>query len=314
MFLCVSANPAIDKRLRLTRLTPGQVHRAVEALPTPGGKAAHVAMVLHELGADPLWIGFAGGANGQELMSGLGKRNIRVLGIPIKEATRENLEIIEDDGVVTEILEPGPACSELEIKNLLDACGLAFTAPEEPKIAVLSGSLPQTAPMDLYARLIRLGNSHGCKMFLDSSGEALRLGLAAQPYFVKPNREEAEWLTGTTLGNAAAGAGAVRQLIAEGAKSAAISLGDSGLLWRPADSECVYRAHPVKVAVRSAVGSGDATVAAFAFAAGSEMSAEETLRLAAACGAANCLAESPGNVQASDIRRLQKEVRIEILS
>jgi fructose-1-phosphate kinase PfkB-like protein len=86
------------------------------------------------------------------------------------------------------------------------------------------------------------------------------------------------------------------------------------LLWRPAESECVYCAHPVKVAVRSAVGSGDATVAAFAFAADSGMSPEETLRLAAACGAANCLAKSPGNVQAADIRRLQKEVRIEILS
>ena len=314
MFVCVSANPAIDKRLRLTRLTPGRIHRANEALPKPGGKAAHVAMVLRELGADPLWIGFVGGANGQELMSGLRKRNIRAHGIPIEEVTRENLEIIEDDGVVTEILEPGPACSELEIKNLLDACGSAFASPEEPKIAILSGSLPQNAPMDLYASLIRLGNSQGCKMFLDTSGEALRLGLAAHPYLVKPNLEEAEWLTGTTLGSPAAGADALRQLIAGGTKSAAISLGDSGLLWCPAESACVYGARPVSVEVRSAVGSGDATVAAFAFAVRSGMSAEETLRLAAACGAANCLAESPGNVQAAEIRRLQEEVQIEILS
>ena len=64
MFLCVSLNPAVDKRLRLERLQVGGVNRVNEAIPAPGGKAAHVAMTLKTLGADPLWLGFAGGATG----------------------------------------------------------------------------------------------------------------------------------------------------------------------------------------------------------------------------------------------------------
>ena len=41
MFICVSLNPAVDKRLRLERLRVGNVNRAYEAESAPGGKAAH---------------------------------------------------------------------------------------------------------------------------------------------------------------------------------------------------------------------------------------------------------------------------------
>jgi len=99
-----------------------------------------------------------------------------------------------------------------------------------------------------------------------------------------------------------------------GDHSAAISLGERGLVWCPGDAQTVYFAPPVAVQVRSAVGSGDATVAAFAHAAAAGLAPQETLRLAAACGAANCLADSPGAVRAEDIQRLHKETRVEILS
>ena len=40
MFLCISANPAIDKRLRVSELRLGAVNRVLDAIPEPGGKAA----------------------------------------------------------------------------------------------------------------------------------------------------------------------------------------------------------------------------------------------------------------------------------
>src|SRR5215470_12412905 len=49
-FFCVSLNPAIDTRLVLDEFCPGRVNRASEVHRTPGGKAAHVAMVLQALG------------------------------------------------------------------------------------------------------------------------------------------------------------------------------------------------------------------------------------------------------------------------
>jgi hypothetical protein len=37
----------------------------------------------------------------------------------------------------------------------------------------------------------------------------------------------------------------------------------------------------------------------------------KTLQLAAACGAANCLADLPGQLNASDVRRFEVGVRVE---
>src|SRR6202007_575914 len=55
-YFCISLNPAIDTRLVLDELRPGQVNRAKEVQRASGGKAAHVAMALKGLGATPTWI------------------------------------------------------------------------------------------------------------------------------------------------------------------------------------------------------------------------------------------------------------------
>jgi tagatose 6-phosphate kinase len=314
MFVCLSPNPAIDKRLRLTRLVPGCINRATEVHPAPGGKAAHVAMVLRTLGDDPQWIGFTGGASGQDLLSGLGKMGIRANAIAIGQPTRVNLEIIDDSASVTEILEPGATPSETEITSFLTACEEAFARGKRRVIVIASGSLPPGVPEDFYANLITRAHSHGCRFFLDTSGEPLRRALEAGPDFVKPNREEAESLTASVIADHPSAVAAIRRLLAEGAMSAAISLGERGLFWCPGNAQTVYFARPVAVQARSSVGSGDSTVAAFAHAAAAELPAEEALRLAAACGAANCLADSPGALRAADVHRLQKEIRVEMLS
>jgi 1-phosphofructokinase family hexose kinase len=313
MFVCLSLNPAIDKRLRLSRLVPGCVNRATEVHPAPGGKAAHVAMVLRTLGADPQWIGFAGGASGQDLLAGLRKIGIRATAIAVEQSTRVNLEIIDDSASVTEILEPGAAPSETEIAAFLAACEEAFARDKSQTIVIASGSLPPGVREDFYANLIARAHSHGCRFFLDTSGEPLRRALEAGPDFVKPNREEAEWLTASVIVDPASAVDAIRRLLAAGAKSAAVSLGEGGLFWCPGSAQTVYFAPSVAVPVRSSVGSGDSAVAAFAHAAAAGLPTEETLRLAAACGAANCLADSPGALRADDVHRLQKEIRVEVL-
>ncbi len=65
MIICISANPAIDRRLWVTELRAGQVNRALSARSAPGGKAAHVAMAARALDAEVTWLGFLGGAMGE---------------------------------------------------------------------------------------------------------------------------------------------------------------------------------------------------------------------------------------------------------
>ena len=49
--ICVSANPAMDRRLHMARLAIGEINRAQSAQGFAGGKAAHVAMAARALGA-----------------------------------------------------------------------------------------------------------------------------------------------------------------------------------------------------------------------------------------------------------------------
>lgn len=313
MFLCISANPAIDRRVRVSELRLGAVNRAIEAIPEPGGKAAHAAMALRGLGARPAWLGFAGGTNGENLIAGLVELGIRARAVATKSPTRMNLSILDERGVVTEILEPGGAPSGKELNRFRKICRSEFGRGRQKLTVLLSGSLPPGVLQKFYAELIRAAQSAGCRVFLDSSGEALRLGLQARPDLVKPNREEAEMLTRDAIRDLSAARKAIVKILKLGAKSAALSLGEDGLLWCPGKGEPVLHARAQVIGGRSAVGSGDATLAGFAYAYANRMSVEDTVRLAAACGAANCLVDSPGRIRLQDVRKIQKTVQLEIL-
>jgi tagatose 6-phosphate kinase len=313
VFICISPNPAIDKRLTVSSLVPGQVHRVRAVQRFPGGKAAHVAMVLRTLGEAPQWIGPCGGTTGAELVSGLSALGILVHRSETHQPTRTNLEIIEGNGAVTEILEPGCAPSATELSAFESACKKLFSMVGETGSVVFSGSLPADAPADLYARFIWLAREAGCRTFLDTSGEPLRQALVARPDFVKPNREEAAGLLGVAIDSQTSAVDAVRRLIRLGAKSAALSLGVEGLLFCPAENAPVFIAVPPPLRPRSAVGSGDSALAGIAHAVSSGASPEDTLRLGTACAAANCLAESPGAARIEDIRRFQNEIRVRAL-
>jgi len=314
MFLCVSANPAIDKQVRIAEFRVGAVNRATQAAPEPGGKAAHVAMALRGLGEKPLWIGFAGGATGEMLVRGLKALGIRAEGIATQEATRENLAILDNAGTVTEILEPGGKLSAREVKAFLRACKEEFARGRQKLVVSLSGSLPPGAPTNFYATLIRVARSHGCSVILDGSGEALRRGIAAKPDLVKPNREEAEALTGMKIQDAASARKALQRILAMGARSVAISLGKDGVLWSLGAGQRTLHARAPEVSNRSAVGSGDATVAGFAYGLDNGFPPEKMLKLAVACGSANLFADSPGRIRLSAVRKMQREVRIEVLA
>ena len=312
MFLCVSPNPAMDTRVLVKELQPGQMHRIKSSCARAGGKAAHVAMVLQTLGRTPLWIGFVGGDTGKDLVSGLEGLGIRVHACPTRQRTRVNLEIIEDDRRVTEILEPGGAPSQLEVTEFHKKCESAFAQGREQLTVIFSGSLPPGLEDGFYASLIARANSFGCRTFLDTSGEPLRLALAASPHFVKPNRQEAESLLGCSISDLSAGARALQQMISLGARSAAISMGTQGLLSCAGKGEPVHHAPAIALKPRSTVGCGDAAVAAFAHAAALGLGVEETLRLATACAAANCLAESPGEARLADIQSFRNQASTKV--
>jgi 1-phosphofructokinase family hexose kinase len=238
--------------------------------------------------------------------------SIRAEGVPTATETRMNLEILEENGSVTEILEPGAQVTPAEREAFLRAFETALELNSNA-IVVMSGSLPPGLLKDEFATLVKIARRHGARVFLDTSGEPLKLALQQHPDFAKPNQEEAEWLIGRTIDGNASAASALEDLVKDGPRSAAISLGADGLLWRDAGSSETFVAVPPKLETKSAVGSGDATIAGFAFAAAQNLEPADTLRLAVACGAANVLADLPGRVRLHDVERLRTQVEVRAL-
>jgi 1-phosphofructokinase family hexose kinase len=313
MFLCVSHNPAVDKRLRLERLQVGSMNRVSEAIPAPGGKAAHVAMVLKTLGADPLWLGFAGGATGRQLVEGLRGLAIRVQEIPTSGCTRTNLEIVEDEGGVTEILEPGQRIAAEELRRFEETFTKLLSEASEQLTVIFSGSLPEGVPPDHYKMLAELAHKFDSRVFVDTSGEPFKFALAGKPDFVKPNRREAESWSGQAISGPSSAKEILGAMLKVGAGAGAITLGSAGLIWHSATGDTLVANAP-KLSARSCVGSGDSTLAGFAFAAQQRLPPVEAVRLAVACGSANCLAPGPGCARAEDIASLKDQIRVETLA
>ena len=308
--LCVSANPAIDRRLRFPALAIGKINRAATAEPMPGGKAAHVAMAAHALSAKTLWLGFLGGATGEDFALNFRRLGIDLAPIHTKKPTRMNLELLEDSGRITEILEPGEKPSRAELNEIARLVKRRLRNNSHGAVVVISGSLPAGVPPRFYKFLIDVVHSAGSRAFLDTSGEALRAGIAAHPEFVKPNLEEAEHLLNRRLTGRGSILDAANELIRRGTKSASISLGAKGLVWLEAKNGPGWYARPPRMKAVSTVGCGDATVAGFAVAAAKGLTGEAAIRLATACGAANCLARFPARISARDVKSLMPQIHV----
>jgi 1-phosphofructokinase family hexose kinase len=300
--VCVSANPAIDRRLRFDLFAAGRINRAKSAEPLAGGKAAHVATAARALGVRTAWLGFLGGPTGEEFVRQFRKFDIELSAIHTERPTRVNLELIENSRRITEVLEPGAKPTSAELKEMVEALRRGLRRQWPGAVVVISGSLPVGVAPSFYRELIRVAKVSGSHVLLDTSGEALRACFASGPALVKPNKQEAEEVLGRRLVGRAATLEAASEMIGRGAKSAAISLGAEGLMWIEAKNGPAWLARPPLLRPVSTVGSGDATVAGFAVAAAKGMSGDAALRLAVACGAANCLAKFPGRISLAEVK------------
>ena len=189
MIYTVTLNPALDKTLSVPRLRPGEIHRARFIRQDVGGKGINVSRALTALGIASRPIGFLGGATGQAMRNGLAALGYDAAFIEVTGETRQNLTLLDEaTGVYTKINEPGPTVGPAHLAGLAD---LVTSLARPADLWAFCGSLPPGAPADFYADLIAIVQKSGGLAFLDTSGPALAAGLAARPYGIKPNSEEA---------------------------------------------------------------------------------------------------------------------------
>ena len=279
--LTITLNPALDLTVRVPHLEPGEVNRSQALLSHAAGKGLNVAQVLADLGHSLTVSGFLGEDNQQAFNALFARRGFADAFIRVPGETRSNIKLAEDDGRVTDINGPGPHVNDLAQHALLDK--LDHIAASHDAV-VVAGSLPRGVSAQWLRELVLRLKALGCKVILDTSGEALKEGLRAGPWLVKPNAEELSEALGHPVSSVASQVAAATELQTLGISHVVISHGADGVNWFSRGTQPL-QALPPNVRVASTVGAGDSLLAGMVHGLISGHSPEQTLRSATAIAA-----------------------------
>ncbi|WP_406254999.1 1-phosphofructokinase family hexose kinase [Streptomyces chartreusis] len=253
MILTVTLNTALDITYRVRALRPHASHRVSEVTERPGGKGLNVARLLAALGHEVTVTGFTGGATGRMVQERLtGVPGVVDALLPVSGSTRRTIAVVDErTGDTTQLNEPGPTVTPAEWSAFQEAYDDLVASAS---VVALCGSLPPGVPVGAYAGLVRSAKAAEVPVLLDTSGEALRRGVAARPDIIKPNADELAELTGSHDPLRA-----TQDARRRGARTVVASLGKSGLL--AVTPEGRWQATPPTRLHGNPTGAGDAAVA-----------------------------------------------------
>lgn len=303
--LTVTLNPAVDTRYQIGELQLNGVNRVEQKVETPGGKGLNVSNVLNKLGGDVLATGILGGSKGNFIKTKLDERGINHDFIEVDNETRTCMAIINKNKKITEILESGQKISQCEMNNFLKKYEILLRNVD---IVGISGSLPLGLPVNFYQILIEKAVSLGKKVILDTSGEPLREGIKGNPYLIKPNIDEMEYLLGKKIENIDEIIECAKKIIDNGVSNVMVTLGDKGGLL--INKTSIYNGSIPKIKVENTVGSGDSSIAGFIYGMSKKMNYEEIFKYALACGTSNAMLKNTGDIIIKDVKKILSETKV----
>ncbi|TBR39830.1 MULTISPECIES: 1-phosphofructokinase family hexose kinase [Dyella] len=306
MITVAGFNTAIDRLMTVDRFEPGTVQRASSVRSYPGGKGVHVAQTIAALGEAVQLVGLTDGMHRNLIARRMSERGVLFHGVEIAGDMRCCLALRERSGRMSEVLDPGPELHVRERQQLLDALGRCI---EESDAVVMSGSLPRGFDPDTYAQLVESVDQRRTPCLVDASGETLRLAAKAQPYLLKPNRDEASQLAGRDVQTLDEAIAVAVQLHRQGIALPVLTLGALGAVGFDG-SDTWHAAIDIGEAA-NAVGSGDCLLAGMTVALVRTGDLGQALRLGVACGAANAVHEETGYVQRAQVNALLPMVKLD---
>lgn len=306
--LTVTLNPALDLTVQLPALRLGEVNRSDNLQVHAAGKGLNVAQVLADLGHQLTVTGFLGEANAQPFEQLFSARGFADAFVRVAGETRSNIKLAETDGRITDINGPGLEVGAAQRDELLARLERLVPGHE---LVVVAGSLPRGVELPWFVELLQRLALLGARVALDTSGAALREGLALSPWLIKPNEEELAQARGLDPADARALADEARRLNAR-IEHVVMSQGAAGVSWfSPA---AAWHAQPPKVRVVSTVGAGDSLLAGMLHGLLAGWPAERTLAHATAIAAQAVGQIGFGITDRAQLAELEAAVRLQPLS
>lgn len=257
MIFTVTFNPSLDYIVRVDEMRLGTINRTNYEQILPGGKGINVSIVLGNLGHPSRALGFSAGVTGAALEKLLADTGVDADLVHVKAGfTRINAKIkaVEE----TELNGQGPRIAPEDVDALfskLDVLGQDDTL-------VISGSVPNTLPSDMYEQVMERLTGRGVRIVVDAERDLLTRVLPYRPFLVKPNNHELGDIFGVTLKTRDEVVPYALRMQEMGAQNVLVSMAGEGGVLVAADGQ-VYQSPAAKGTVVNSVGAGDSCVAGF---------------------------------------------------
>lgn len=307
MVLTVTLNPIIEHRLHFSKINETETNRNGRLSYYAGGKGINVSRQLNKLGVKNLAVTFLGGEHGRRLRAALTAEEIVFTAINTSAETRYGSVIIDDgSGKVTHYFGENALISKEEsdafktkLEKMIQNC----------EYVVFCGSSPSPECDSIFAYGLELAEKHDKSSILDSYGESLKIALDKNPTVVHLNKKEAGEYVGFPLSTEDDFIEALKIISAKGVKISVIT--DGGNAFYANSFGFNYKVTPPTIDKIDETGSGDAFVAGFLFGLSHDEILTDTLKHAAALGAANAESLQVCEVTPERMTALMKEVVVE---
>ncbi len=258
MIYTVTFNPALDYAIHVDNYKPGEVNRMSYENILPGGKGINVSIVLKALGMESTALGFIAGFTGHEICRRLtedfGCASDFIV-LP-KGTSRINVKLKTD--TETDINGQGPDIGQ----EAIDALFAQLDAIQDGDVLIISGSIPDSLPDDMYERIMKRLAGRDIRIAVDATKDLLTNVLEYRPFLIKPNNHELGEIYGVTLKTREEVVPYAKKMQERGARNVLISMAGEGAVL--VDEEGGVHMHEApKGKVVNSVGAGDSMVAGF---------------------------------------------------
>ena len=299
--LCL--NPTIDRMYYIDSFLPGFQYHGNKAEVYPGGKGLNILRVLSSFIHPLSFYAFTAGDNGKIIEREAERLGAQSTFIRVEGETRTTINIMDKkSGNETEIKEKGPFIKEEDTSSLFSSLDRNI---KENDIVILSGSLPDGIRKDVYREISELSERKGASTLLDTGGGLLKSSLPGKYLLVKPNENEIRDLFDDYSSPLSL---LSKNLLSMGTDNVLITKGGDGAYFRSKDIS--YEIKVPKVDVVSTIGSGDSTLAGFAYGLSQRLPLLETSSLALSFGTSNALHREVGRVEEREIEDIMKRIEI----
>lgn len=304
MIYTLTMNPAVDKTAELDVLQCGELNRLQNVVLDAGGKGINVSKTIKAFNGESVAYGVIAGNTGAFIQSEMDRLEIKHHFVTIEGNTRTNLKVLDKNKVLTELNESGPAVSDEDLERVSEElCNVLHTGD----MVIISGSVPKGVPTNFYANLCMKVKEKGADVILDADGPLFKDGVKSIPTAIKPNRFElCQYFEEETMEDARI-VELARKFIDQGIKLVAVSMGSDGALF--VTKEEAYRIPALKIDAHSAVGAGDAMVAAIGYAIHEKYDLNKLMRFAVAASAGAVCTEGTKPAELELVKQLEKQVQ-----